>query len=62
MGDIIPFPSSDKFLTEEEFQRFEIYRRKMSEATSSAELDYYFNQARMILENAIQRKIDREKR
>lgn len=60
MGDIIRFPNNLVELTEEEFQLFEQYRLGVKNATSFAEMNYNFSQAKIIVEKAKKRKKKRE--
>ncbi|GEN54544.1 hypothetical protein [Halobacillus faecis] len=48
MGDLIPFPPSGKE-EPEYFQEVRMYIRKMREARSRAEANYYYNMAKITL-------------
>lgn len=56
MGDIIRFPTLITELTDEELQLFEKYRLGVKNATSFAEMNYNYSQARIIVEKAKKRK------
>ncbi|MDA1569374.1 hypothetical protein PDK93_25330 [Bacillus cereus] len=56
MGDIIRFPKNPVELTEEEFELFEQYRLGVKNATSFAEMNYNYSQAKIIVEKAKNRK------
>ncbi|HFK9703758.1 TPA: hypothetical protein ACG05V_005419 [Bacillus pacificus] len=56
MGDIIRFPTFITELTDEELQLFEKYRLGVKNATSFAEMNYNYSQARIIVEKAKKRK------
>lgn len=50
LGDIIRFPKPVVELTEEEMQKFVEYKEKMHAAESKAEMQYYYNKAKYIIE------------
>lgn len=56
MGDIIRFPTLTVELTEEEMRLFEQYRLGVKNATSFAEMNYNYSQAKIIVEKAKKRK------
>jgi hypothetical protein len=56
MGEIIKFPKLMVELDEDEYIKFNDYKEKMKNAKSKAEMDYYYSQAKIIIENANKRK------
>lgn len=56
MGELIRFPKRIVELTEEEHERFIEYKEKMHAAETKAEMQYYYNKAKYIIEQANKRK------
>lgn len=56
MGDVIRFPKPTVELTEEEYANFMEYKEKMSAAETKAEMQYYYNKVKYIIEQANKRK------
>lgn len=56
LGEMIKFPELVVELTEEEFDLFEQYKEKLSKAKNTAEMNYYYEKAKEIIENANSRK------
>ncbi|HFU6611365.1 hypothetical protein [Bacillus cereus group sp. BY5-1LC] len=50
MGDVIRFPKPLVELTEEEYAKFIEYKEKMNTAESKAEMQFYYNKAKYIIE------------
>ncbi len=56
MGDLIRFPKRIVELTEEEHERFMDYKEKMHAAGTKVEMQFYYNKAKYIIEQANKRK------
>lgn len=56
MGELIRFPKRIVELTEEEHEKFMDYKEKMHAAESKAEMDFWFNKVKYIIEQANERK------
>ncbi|WP_242303277.1 hypothetical protein [Bacillus cereus group sp. BfR-BA-01495] len=56
MGDVIQFPRQIVELTEDEHNRFMDYKQKMHAAETKAEMNYWFNKGKYIIEQANKRK------
>lgn len=50
--NIIQFPVVIVPLNEDQQERFEYHKQKMKEASSKAGMDFYYNQAKIIVEYA----------
>lgn len=50
MGDLIPFRPSGNREHNDDIQKFKMHVRKLKEAKTPAEMNYHYNQAKMILE------------
>lgn len=56
MGDLIRFPKRIVELTEEEHKKFMDYKEKMHAAETKAEMEFYYNKVKYIIEQANKRK------
>lgn len=56
MGDIIRFPTLITELTDEELLLFEKYRQGVKNATTFAEMNFNYHQAKIVVEKAKNRK------
>ncbi|BCC56658.1 MULTISPECIES: hypothetical protein [Bacillus] len=56
MGELIRFPKRIVELTEEEHKRFIEYKENMIAAETKAEMQYYYNKVKYIIEQANKRK------
>lgn len=45
-------PKLHGILTAEEYKQYEYYKQKMMEANTKAEMDYYYNQAKILIKEA----------
>ncbi|MCP3026527.1 hypothetical protein [Halobacillus sp. A5] len=57
MGDLIPFPKPNVRLSKEEYQRFEELKESMKHARTRAEVNYFYQQAKILIEKAGQRDV-----
>lgn len=56
MGDMIPFPKPKVKLTAEEYEKFEEYKKKMQDARTMAECNFYYSKAKNLIEKTNERK------